>query len=340
MAGLDGKRPHYLIIGAGVAGCSVVYELSKHDVQVTVIDAGPIGSLGASAVPVALLNPHRGRTARASELDKAGLAAMWEVVKELEQLGLEHGVRQRDILRIASSEKQAKLWQKLEGIQWLGTDDIPKGFHAPFGGMLVKGGWLEPRKFLNALVVAAKQRNVMVLESQRVNRIKKDPSSRFQVSVDHVNSSLKSEVQNLTTDVVILCTGVKTIEGLAFPGLEHFTGDVVTFESDVTLPYPIAGAIYGLQHNNQVLIGGNHREELDDPSAVQQLQKSSSWFIPALKEAYVLSKWTGTRARQEDNQPLFAEIEPNLIFFGALSGRGFLCSSYLAKTLVESLLGL
>ena len=120
--------------------------------------------------------------------------------------------------------------------------------------------------------------------------------------------------------------------------LEYFTGDVITFDADVVLPYPIAGSIYGLQHTRQIFIGGNHREDLDDPSAIQQLQKSLSWFIPTLIDAKVVSKWTGTRAKQEDNQPLFAEIEPNLIYFGALGGRGFLCSSYLARELVQGLL--
>ena len=45
MTALSDKRPHYLIIGAGVAGCSLAYELSKHRVLVTLIDAGGIGEM-------------------------------------------------------------------------------------------------------------------------------------------------------------------------------------------------------------------------------------------------------------------------------------------------------
>ncbi len=329
------ERPHYLIIGAGVAGCSLAYELSKHDVSVTLLDAGHIGQLGASAVPVALLNPHRGRTARASELDKAGLGAVWEVMSELEHLGLSHGIHKSDVLRIASSEKQAKLWQKLEGVQWLNPVDIPQNYHAPFGGIMIQGGWIEPKNFLDALVSAAKLRGVEVIENCKVEKVEKVASGEWRVMSD------LSTPHNLqpTCHTILLCTGATQTQGLPLPSLEYFSGDVIGFESNLDLPYPIAGAIYGLQHQKQLFIGGNHREaNQDDPTAVQQLQKSSSWFIPALKEAKVLSKWTGTRAKQEDNQPLFAEIEPNLIFFGALGGRGFLCSSYLARELVQGLL--
>ena len=87
---------------------------------------------GASGVPVALLNPYRGRTARASELDKAGLSAVWEVMSELEHLGFEHGIHRSDILRIASNQKQAKLWQKLDGVKVVKPEDIPKSLSCTF----------------------------------------------------------------------------------------------------------------------------------------------------------------------------------------------------------------
>jgi glycine oxidase len=327
--------PHYLIVGAGVAGCSLAYELSKHNVEVTLVDAGRIGEQGASAVPVALLNPHRGRTARASELDKSGLEAVWDVKDELESLRLHHGIHQSDILRIASSEKQAKMWLKLGGVQWLDTDQIPDIYHAPFGGIKIQGGWLEPKLFLYALVEASIQRGVRVIENCKVENIQRVSDFSFRVSI----TSLVDEPNHFMASKIILCTGAGYVEGITWPNLEYFSGDVIGFESEVKFPFPIAGAIYGLQHHNKVFIGGNHREvNQDDPTAIEQLQKSSSWFIPALKDAKVISKWTGTRAKRGDNQPLFAELEPNLIFFGALGGRGFLCSSYLSKILASSLL--
>jgi glycine/D-amino acid oxidase-like deaminating enzyme len=165
------KRPSVAVIGAGIAGCALAYELSKYACDVTLIDAKQIGS-GASSVPVALLNPHRGRTARATELDKAGLASMWELKKELGDLGCDSGLHQTGVLRIASSERQAKLWQSLDDAKWLESSQISSVYHAPFGGLLVEdGGYVEPSKLLNALVKIAKRRGVRVLEHHEVKRI-------------------------------------------------------------------------------------------------------------------------------------------------------------------------
>jgi glycine/D-amino acid oxidase-like deaminating enzyme len=325
------KRPHVAIVGAGIAGCSLAYEFSKYDCAVTLIDARTVGA-GASSVPLALLNPHRGRTARASELDKAGLKSMWELKKELESLGFDSGLHQTGVLRIASSERQAKLWKELEGAKWLGPCEIPNQYHAPFGGFLVEqGGYAEPRKLLNALVSVAKERGVRVLEHSPVEKIDtrqgtKDleifPSSLVSRSFASLHSPLS---------LVFLCPGSsKTFT--ANLDLEYHAGDVIALESNVALPYPIAGAIYGASHEGVVYMGGNHRDEEDDDEYhLQQLQKSSSWFIPALKDAKQISHWSGIRAKQENNEPLVKELEPNLYFFGALGGRGFLCAHHLAK---------
>jgi glycine/D-amino acid oxidase-like deaminating enzyme len=324
-------RTSIAIIGAGIAGCSLAYELSKYSCDVTLIDAKEIGS-GASSVPLALLNPHRGRTGRASDLDKAGLASMWELKKELEELGFDPGLHQTGVLRIASSERQAKLWKKLEGVKWLESHEVSSDYHAPFGSFLVEqGGYAEPRKVLNALVSIAKELGVRVLEHCFVEQIIKQDST-FELLIPN------PKPQTLNPDVVVLCPGAsKTFT--ANLDLEYHAGDVIGLESDVKLPYPIAGAIYGAGHEGVFHMGGNHRAEDDnDEYHLTQLQKSSSWFIPALKDAKRISTWSGVRAKQEDNEPIIKELEPNLFFFGALGGRGFLCAYHLAKQLAERLI--
>jgi glycine/D-amino acid oxidase-like deaminating enzyme len=326
------KRPPIAIVGAGIAGCSLAYELSKYPYDVTLIDAKAIGS-GASSVPVALLNPHRGRTARATELDKAGLASMWELKKELESLGFDSGLHQTGVLRIASSQRQAKLWKDLEGVKWLGPSEIPNQYHAPFGGFLVEqGGYAAPRKLLHALVSIAKERGVNVIEGCTVEKIDKwGESGALQLFPFPLSNAFAQTAYTFPFSLVFLCPGSSKTFTVNL-GLEYHAGDIIGLESTVTLPYPIAGAIYGTSHEGVVYMGGNHRDEEDnDDYHLQQLQKSSSWFIPALKGAKRISTWSGVRAKQENNEPLIRMLEPNLYFFGALGGRGFLCAHHLAK---------
>ena len=331
------NRPHgtthsinSIIVGAGVAGSTLAYELSKTQ-SVTVLEAGELTQEGASSVPVALLNPHRGRSAKASELDQNGLTAMWDLVSDLEVKGYKTGVHQSGVLRIASSPRQEKMWRKHE-LPYLGTLAAP--YNAPYGALLVeKGGWLEPALFLKALHEAAQTNGAHFVENCRVESVKKVQNA-WRVA---------STGGEFEADRVIICVGasqlgtfVERVEG--FPKLERVEGDVLSFATDLELSRPIAGAVYGAQTSSGVTMGGNHRPLGEvDAGAVPRLQKSSGWFIRGLADAPITSHWRGVRAKRENNAPLISELQPGLWFYGALGGRGFLCSAYLSEKLVEKL---
>lgn len=326
---MDEKLADFLVIGGGIAGCTLSYQLAKRGQSVTLLEAGIVGGQGASSVPVALLNPFRGRSARASELDLRGLESIQNLADELKRLGLEPGVHATGVLRIASNHKQAKTWRKREGVRWLEAEEL-ENYHAPFGGFLVKdGGWLEPQKLLASLVTAARKYGAQVQESCEVWELE-----------PHENGvTVKTSSGNIQAGTVILCVGATPNPNLNLPALAHVAGDVIGLKSDVLMPHALAGAVYGTQTGETVYIGGNHRPAgEEDPSAATQLQKAASWFVPALKTAGQSSVWTGVRAKADDNQPLVEQIEPNIWFFGALAGRGFLCSAHLSRQLAETLL--
>ncbi|MDE0099936.1 MAG: FAD-dependent oxidoreductase [Truepera sp.] len=106
------------VVGAGVAGCMVAFELSRRGHPVTLIDRAGPGRGGASGVPVALLNPHRGRSGRATPSDLEGLAAFWRLCGELEAEGLDPGAHRTGVLRIAHSRRPARAGRGL-GVRWL-----------------------------------------------------------------------------------------------------------------------------------------------------------------------------------------------------------------------------
>ena len=319
--------PANLIVGAGVAGSTLAYELSKTG-SVTVLEAGKLTREGASSIPVALLNPHRGRSAKAKDLDTNGLAAMWRLVDELVALGYETGVHKSGVLRIASSPRQEKLWRG-RGLPYF--DTLAEPYHAPYGALLVeRGGWLEPGLFLNALHEAAKANGAQFVENTQVNTLEKSLNG-WQV---HSSSG------DFAAARVILCVGASQLGSFELPELERVEGDVLSFDTDLELPKPIAGAVYGAQTRAGITMGGNHRPLGEiDPEAVPRLQKSSGWFIKGLSDAAIAAHWTGVRAKREDNNPLITELEPNLWFYGALGGRGFLCSAYLSGDLAAKLVG-
>lgn len=280
-------------------------------------------------MPVALLNPHRGRTARASDLDSAGLAAVRELADELRRENLKSGIHLGGVLRVASNTKQADKWRSLPGVTFLAPAEVPAPYHAPFGGLLVEeGGWLEPDTFLAALTLSTERRGARVLYGQEVRMLTRTAVGWNVVTADAAFSA----------DRVVLCTGADRPPGVTLPGLERLAGDVVRLETNLTLPLPLAGAVYGAQKDGDVFVGGNHRAEGEtDPDAASQLQRSASWFVKDLAPARLASVWTGVRAKREGNEPLMRELEAGLWFYGALAGRGFLCASYLSRRLTQQL---
>ncbi len=316
-----------VIVGGGVMGCTLAYVLARRGAQVTLLERGRTGQ-GASGVPVALLNPHRGRSARASAFDLEALGTMWQLVGDLEGQGFSTSVNKSGVVRVASSAKQAKTWQKRDSVTWFGPDAVPTGFHAPFGGFVVPtGGWLRPQLWLSALVSAAREHGAVVLEDAAVTHI------------DH--AGVYSDWGTVKAQTVVLCSGVGTALGEKALGLEYVAGEVVglALPDAETLAYPLAGAVYGAQVGKTFQLGGNHRPaDQEDSSAPAQLQRAGSWFIPALQNAKCVSVWRGVRARAEDNLPVVRELRPGLWFAGGLAGRGFLASAHVAETLSDTLL--
>ncbi len=315
----------YLIVGAGVAGSSLAYELSKKNLNICLIEKGVFTKSGASSVPLALANPHRGRSARAKQSDRDCIDNFWQLVKELESKNIKTGVYAPGVLRIASNAKQIKNWLKNSKAKALSSEEIEAPYHAPWGGILVEqGAYIEPQIYLQALIKAAK--NIKLIENTKVLEV--TGNANFNI-IETSKSELKAKT-------VIFCTGPESQQRFALPKTEPVAGELIALKSNLKMPYPIAGAVYGMSMHGQIQIGGNHRHDgRQDPDADKKLRKSFSWFIKELSDAPIADVWTGVRAKAADNKPFFKEIRQNQYFFGGLGGRGFLCASKLAKRLAK-----
>lgn len=323
------------IVGGGIAGLCLARELARSGAGVDLFEAGEIGRQGASSLPAALLNPYRGRSGRASALDLAGLDAFWDLQRELGAQGLAGGANRSGVLRLASSERQAKGWRAAAardpGLDWLGGEGLPDSLHAPHGALLVRGGgWVEAPILLRALATAARAAGAGLHEGVRVHAL----------APGHGGVRVRSDLGERTFARVVLCVGASRAAELPLPPLERVAGDIVRLgaESEL-LPRPLAGAVYGVQLGAAVFVGGNHRPaEQRDPQAPQALRRSFGWFAPGLRHAAIEGVWTGVRARRPGNAPLVTQLAPGVWLFGALAGRGFLCAPLLARRLSETLL--
>jgi glycine/D-amino acid oxidase-like deaminating enzyme len=313
------------VVGAGITGCTLAYTLARRGHRVTLIEAG---RLAAAALPLALLNPYRGRRAAATAYDLQGLQATWQLVAELDALGLDAGAYRSGVVRIATSARQAKLWQQLQGVRWLEPGQLPPPYRAPYGGFFFpEGGYVVPARLLRALVSAAERFGATLSESCRVEAVASDPLR------------LKTDQGVIEAERVLLCIGAERIPGLAIPPLARIAGDVISFQADrIAIPYPLAGAVYAGKCEGTVYVGGNHRPvEALDLDAPQRLERAISVFIPPLRQAQRQAVWSGVRAKAASGKPVIWPLAPGVDYVGAMAGRGFLVAALFAKTVADRL---
>ncbi len=320
------------VVGAGVAGLSLSYALGRRGVPVALFERGRIGAQGASSGPAALLNPYRGRSARAHEDDLAGLAAFWRRDHALRAQGLDPGAEPTGVLRIAPDPRRARSWRKREGARWLEPQDVPAPYRAPHGALLAEGGgWLRPRALLAALHEATAATGAEVREGVRVLRL--------EPTVDGIR--LVTSAGPRTAALVVLCVGADASPELPLPPMRHVAGEVVEVATDGLTPpprLPLGGSVYAAFEEGRGYVGGSHRDpEVPDPQAPRRLLERLDRTLPGIGAGPGLALWSGVRASGDTPRPLVVERAPRVTFFGALSGRGFLVSAFLAERLAGEL---
>jgi len=327
-----------VIVGGGIAGLSLAHALAERACPAVVLERGRIGRQGASSGPAALINPHRGRSARAHPDDLAGMTAFWRTVDALEAMGLDPGARRSGVLRIAPGPARARAWRKLESGRWLEPDEVPAPFTAPHGALLAEdGGWVQPRALLAALRRASEALGAEVHEGVRALRIEPRRGG-----VEIITSAGR-----LRASHVVLCVGADPAPALpaAPPPLAAVAGEVVTVPLQVPLatlaeaPGPaLGGSVYAAFDGEHAFVGGGHRDpEAPDPEGPKRLLQRLDRVVPGTGAAAATALWSAVRARGETPRPLVTEVAPAITFFGALSGRGFLCSAGLAARLADNL---
>ncbi len=101
-----------IVIGAGLAGSNVAFELSRRGVPVRVIDEGAVPGFGASALAWGILHPHFSRDDNLlSRLSREGFLATCRRLDELERSGVELSVRD-GCLQMAHTDEIYAQWQE------------------------------------------------------------------------------------------------------------------------------------------------------------------------------------------------------------------------------------
>ncbi|KHK56567.1 FAD-dependent cmnm(5)s(2)U34 oxidoreductase [Ralstonia sp. A12] len=158
---------HAIVLGAGLAGCSVAERLAARGWRITLIDANDGPARGTSAHRAAAMHPHVSiDDSVLSRLSRAGNLLARRHWDALDRAGFVTGFQPTGVLQLAENEDDAAEQQRVvqalgypaSYIDWLSADQATQrvGACVPQGGWwFEQAGWVAPPDVCRATLAAA-----------------------------------------------------------------------------------------------------------------------------------------------------------------------------------------
>ncbi len=314
-----------LIVGGGVIGLSLAWDLAKRGRQVRVLERGVPGReaswAGAGILPPAArlkaVHPLDQLRALSHELHPAWAAMLRE------ETGIDNGYRRtggvylaRRVGEAASLTAMADYWRE-EGIaveeltpQRLAELEPALGLHGgerPFrvAYLLPEEAQLRNPRHLQALVAACRQHGVTVSGGCE--------AEGFEIAANRMRG-VRAAGELIQADQICLCSGAWTrmlLEQIGIPnGIEPIRGQMVLFRSARVLLNRIVneGPRYLVPRDDGRLLAGATEEEAGFDSRTTEegiagLIRFARGLVPALTDAEVERTWAGLRPGTFDGMP-------------------------------------
>ena len=316
-----------VIVGGGVIGCFIAYELSKAGLEVTVVEKGEVGAEASSAAAGLLVPLHVADDERTPLFDLylASTRLFPEIVPELESetgIRLEHA--QEGVLRVSLDEAEAvanfsqfQTWQKSLGMEMMWLDKAETHQLEPELVPSICGSILSPEegvinnsRLVLALARAAANRNAHFLEGHLATGIC-GSSERF--------SALKTTQGEITGDYLVIATGawshvfcksldvsipVTPARGqmLAVKTIRHLVRHPVNSNRGAIVPRGDGSAYVGATVEH---VGFDKR---NTPKAIADLLERAITLLPSLTGGQIEKTWSGLRPYCTDGLPVIGVL--------------------------------
>jgi sarcosine oxidase subunit beta len=348
------KKTHVVIIGGGINGCGLAYNLAKKGVDVTLFEknylsSGATGSCGAGI-------RQQWSTHENAELSMKSVKIFEKLSKELnEDIELRQGgylIAIHNKEELLQSEKNVKM-QKSLGIpvKIISKDEITeivqildtKGMKVIAATFCPTDGHANPLKTTFAYANAARKYGANIFTHTSVIDIKIKNKQISEVFTD------KGHIQ---TDFVVNAAGINSKEICSMVGIKIPTKPVrkeimVTeriqplFEAMVI---SFKDGIYFSQQKEGQIIGGIPIPEqkfgyntTPTVSFMYHMSKTLIRYAPILKHINMLRHWTSFYDVSPDSRPILGETDDlkGFIHCHGFSGHGFMISPMVTKMLCE-----
>lgn len=336
-----------VIIGAGIAGLSLAWQLVRLDRRVIVVDSGSVGS-GASWAATAYLEPRTGKGSL-RDIEWASLREWPELAAKIEEAsGQDIDYRRDGLIHLAQPEKMDDLRAEVEerrgggwGARWLDRTELRElepSISPDVDGALYlpKVNWLDGRKLCRALAAAIQAHGSSVIEQ----------SAAVQLSATNHGVLVTTASEDINASRAVICTGAAgtAIEGLPedIPYCRPVRGVVVSIQTNPD--NPLINRV--LKHkkgpicprsDGRVLIGTTYErgetEKTVAPELSEQLVTQAVEFVPGLLDYSVTEVTAGIRALAPDGLIHLGQSRkmPGVYYSLSHSGAGYLRTPVISR---------
>jgi sarcosine oxidase subunit beta len=348
------SKSDVVIIGGGVNGCSLAYQLAKKDKKVVLLEksylcSGATGRCGAGI-------RQQWSTKENAELAIKSVKIFEKLDKELKQdIGLRQGgyliaVHNKEDLKQA--EKNVDMQKKLGlNVSILTPNDIikivpildVKGMKAIGATFCPTDGHVDPFKTTHAYAKAAEKNGAKLYKFTKVTDIK-TKNKRIE--------SVLTDKGRIRTNVVINAAGawskqISDMVGIKLPN-KPFRKEILVTERIKpmfkAMVISFKDGIYFSQQDEGQLLGGipipNEKSGyLTNPTFdfIYHMAKTLTRYAPSLKHVNVIRQWTGYYDVTPDARPILGETKKvkGFIQCNGFSGHGFMLSPMVTKLLTD-----
>jgi glycine oxidase len=348
-----------IVIGAGIIGLSIAFNLRKKGFEMVLIDKGKAGMEASYAAA--------GMLAAQSEFDSydsfmdicMSSRDMYErYCKDIEDLSEMDVMYQKcGMLRPALDEIQDKhfrdiySWQRKKNfeIEYLGGDEIRKlePFLSPnvISGLYIKNDALvNNRKLVESLIAVNKKIKNKIIENKGV----KD----YLIKNNKISGIRTGDNESFKADIVINTAGAwsSLISTGVIPGFEvkPIHGQMVSLQGHgkildkVIYASILEKGSYIVPRENEVIIGSTMEDigfkkyrSKDKTSYI--LEKAYS-LIPKLKSYQIKDKWSGFRPYSNDQHPIIGKTNVNGLYLATAHGRNGILLAPITAMAIEELI--
>ena len=341
-----------VVVGAGIAGLAVAWELTKMNQDVTIVDESGIAK-GASGAATAYLEPRTGDSFT-RKIEWESIKKWPEWAKEIQkESGTEINLNQNGQIRVETKKNKKWIEEGLierKGKKWgakkLSEDEVremePQITKNNAGGVFVKNVmWADGKKICNAIANAITKNQNKILIGEKITSI---VSERNKVEV------VTQTGKKIAANKIIIASGIGTnnINGLNIPKCKAVRGVNVALSTD-NINVPIK---YHIRHkngyvcpvDNNIIVGTTYEKGITNLNVKKEVTdkiiNDATKIVPSLRLMSQKKIIVGVRAKMPSGQILIGKSNdnPNVFFSLGHAGSGFLRAPKIADIIAKQII--